>query len=257
MPRVCGEQVYHHIYAWGNDRHPVFKSATHYEKYLELLEAHTLAADIGVVAYALMQTHVHLFIYDRENMISRFMMRLHGDYARYYNKVNERVGHVFGERFNNKIVLANLYGKWLSRYIHRQAIEACLVKDPAGYPWSSYRVYLGLEQKAFVRPDVILLQFGEDEKCRREYRKFVLAEDNGPVDWQRRDRGTMAGIDLVQHICREVDIEVSVVMKPRGARARQLRHRVMRIAAEKYGCRPFQIAAVFGVSRAAVSRVLA
>jgi hypothetical protein len=184
------------------------------------------------------------------------MMRLHGDYARYYNNVNERVGHVFGERFNNKIVLANVYGKWLSRYIHRQAVEAGLVKDPSDYPWSSYRVYLGLEQRAFVLPGVILGQFGEGAKARREYRKFVLSQDDGPVDWHRRARTIRVGIDLIEHICQEVDAEVSVVMKPRGAKARRLRHRVMRIAAEKYGCRPAQISAFFGVTRAAVSRVL-
>lgn len=256
MPRARGEQVYHHIYAWGNDRHPVFKTGWHYEKYLELLEVHACACEVDIVAYALMSTHVHLFVHDQKNTISRLMMRLHGDYARYYNKVNERVGHVFGERFNNKIVLANLYGKWLSRYIHRQAVEAGLVTDPVDYVWSSYRIYIGLAPSKFVRPDVILKQFGTDEENWRNYKEFVLDKDDGPVNWRRRSGSTLAGIDLVQHICLEEGVEISAVMRPRGARERQLRRHVMRLAAEKYGCRPFQIAAVFGVSRAAVSRAL-
>lgn len=125
-------------------------------------EVLTRSFEIDIVAYALMPAHVHLFVHDQKNTISRFMMRLHGDYARYYNKVNERVGHLFGERFNNKIVLANLYGKWLSRYIHRQAIEAGLVTDPVDYAWSSYRIYIGLAPRKFVRPDVILKQFGTE-----------------------------------------------------------------------------------------------
>ena len=138
--RLCGENVYHYIYAWGNDRHPIFKSADHYKKYLTLLEKYALFFDVDVIAYALMATHVHLFVYDRSNKLSHFMMKLHGDYARYYNRINERVGHVFGERFNNKIVAADIYGKWLSRYIHRQAVEAGLVTDPVD--WSKRDLFL-------------------------------------------------------------------------------------------------------------------
>lgn len=256
MPRTCGEQVYHHIYAWGNDHHPVFKSGPHYEKYLDLLEVHARAFEVDIVAYALMPAHVHLFVYDHKNAISGFMMRLHGDYARYYNKVNERVGHVFGERFNNKIVLANLYGKWLSRYIHRQAVEAGLVTDPADYVWTSYRIYIGLSPREFVRPDVILGQFGRGEKGWRDYQKFVLDKDDGPVNWRRRSGSTLADIDLVQQICLEEGIELWAVMRPRGARERQLRRHAMRVAVEKHGCRQAQVAAVFGVSRTAVSRAL-
>ena len=113
-PRICGENAYHHIYAWGNDRHPVFKSIEHYQEYLMMLEKYAVFFHVDVLAYAMMESHVHLFVYDRSKNISGFMMNLHGHYARYYNKINERVGHVFGERCNNKLVLANVYGKWLS-----------------------------------------------------------------------------------------------------------------------------------------------
>ena len=184
------------------------------------------------------------------------MMQLHGDYARYYNKVNERVGHVFGERFNNKIVVANIYGKWLSRYIHRQAVEAGLVEDPADYPWSSYRVYAGLENKGFIKTDVILMQFGDGEGQRRNYCTFVLSQDDGPVDWSRRYFALLVGDDLIDYICRKLNLEISMLVNPKGAKERRIRCKAIRILHEQYGYKAALLARVFGLSRAALTRIL-
>mgnify|MGYP002155005968 CR=1 FL=1 len=111
------------------------------------------------------------------------MENLHGDYAQYFNKDTKRVGHVFGERFNNKIVQANEYSIWLSRYIHRQALTAGLVDDPKDYPWTSYRKYLGLEYKDFIKSDIVLEQFGTDHGGRvaLRYKEFVKDGDEADV----------------------------------------------------------------------------
>jgi putative transposase len=256
MPRISGDNVYHHIYAWGNDRHPVFKSAEHYEKYLILLEEYATCCYVDVIAYALMESHVHLFVLDRLNSISDFMMKLHGNYARYYNRVNDRVGHVFGERFNNKLVLANVYGKWLSRYIHRQATDAGIVTDPADYPWSSYCVYMGLQNKDFVKSDVILAQFGDGENRLREYGVFVLSEDDGPVDWGKRSFTLLEGDDLVDYASRQMNVDTSVLLEPEGLKEKRLRHNAIRMLHERYGCRPSMLARAFGLSRAALTKIL-
>ena len=255
--RLCGEGLYHHIYAWGNDRHPVFKAGLHYQKYLILLEKHALDYDVDIIAYAMMKSHVHLFVYDRPNNLSNFMMKLHGDYARYYNRVNERVGHVFGERFNNKVVAANIYGKWLSRYIHRQAVEAGLVEDPADYPWTSYRVYMGLENRRFIKSDVILAQFGDGEDQRSSYRSFVLSQDTGPVDWSKRYLSLVRGDDLVEYICQRLNLEISILKNPQGSKERGLRHHVIKTLHSEYGCKPYQLARIFGLARSTVATILA
>lgn len=254
--RSSAENVYHHVYAWGNDRHPVFKTECHYQKYLVLLEKYALDFDVAIIAYALMESHVHLFVHDRSNNLSNFMMKLHGDYARYYNRANERVGHVFGERFNNKIVAADVYGKWLSRYIHRQAVEAGLVEDPIDFPWSSYRIYLGLKNSRFVKPDVILTQFGTDAERVCSYRAFVLANDDGPVDWSKRYFALVVGDDLIHYICQKQHLEKSMLMNPQGARERRVRNNAIRILHEQYGYKPALLARAFGLSRAAMTRIM-
>jgi putative transposase len=254
--RARGENVYHHIYAWGNDRHPVFKEPKHYRKYLILLEKYATSFKIDVIAYALMKSHVHLFLYDKLSNISEFMMKLHGDYAQFYNKVNERVGHVFGERFNNKIVSANIYGKWLSRYIHRQAVEAGLVENPADYPWTSYCIYIGKEKKKFLKSEVILTQFGNGEERLRIYQEFVLNNDDGPLDWSGRVLKLVARGDFISHVCRELKVDRSVLLNPHGADERQIRHQAVKLLVENYGYKPAHVAHALGLSRASITNIL-
>jgi len=90
-PRLKGKRLYHHIYAWGNDRHPVFKADAHYGKYLYYLEPFATRYKIDIIAYALMEWHVHLFLFDVADRISEFMKSLHGEYAQHFNRRDGRV----------------------------------------------------------------------------------------------------------------------------------------------------------------------
>jgi putative transposase len=255
--RARGEQLYHHIYAWGNDRHPVFRQTQHYHQYLSFLDKYSASFNIDIIAYALMEWHVHLFVYDKANNISDFMMKLHGDYAQYFNKETKHVGHVFGERFNNKIVANNIYGMWLSRYIHRQPLEAKLVDNPKDYPWTSYRVYLGLDKKSFVKPAVILSQFGDSKNSRKQYEQFVLEErDDEPVVWGKRTFTIMNPKHMVRFASKELGINEAVLLKPTGMVERRRRHEAIRLLLDKYGYTKAQIAHAFKLSRMAVTFII-
>jgi REP element-mobilizing transposase RayT len=184
-PRVTGEGVCHHVYAWGNDRHPVFKAENHFKKYLRYLAVYSARFRVDVICYALMSWHLHLSLFDRVGNLPQFMKCLHGRYARYYNGVTNRVGHVFGERYNNRIVKTAEDALWLSRYIHRQAVDAGIVKHPRDYRWTSYQAYIGLVPVGFLKPRFVLGQFGFGAPVFRLYEDFVMSEDDGPVDWSQ------------------------------------------------------------------------
>lgn len=276
-PRISGVGLYHHIYAWGNDRHPIFKTEKHYEQYLRLLAGNTAYFKIDIVAYALMAWHIHLFIYDAANRLSQFMLHLHGEYARFYNQDTKRVGHVFGERFNNRIVQPNNYGLWLSRYIHRQPVEAGLVADSKNYLWTSYRAYIGLEKKMFLKPDIILSQFGGDDKMHLRYQEFVMGEKDEPVDWNKTSAVIIGDDEFVKKfsdteniedneglnkgcimdiIRKELQVDERLLLNPLGIEERRLRHKVFRILARQYGFSRSEIARAFKVSVMAVTKAL-
>lgn len=254
--RQRGEDLYHHIYAWGNDRHPIFKHPNHYRKYLSLLNKLTKTYDISVIAYALMEWHVHLFIHDQQNNLSKFMMDLHGSYAQYYNRVTHRMGHVFGERFNNKVVKYNIYGKWLTRYIHRQPLEAGLVRDPQDYLWSSYRAYLGHKKSSSVKPNIILAQFGIKSEKSNNYKNFVEGNNEGPVDWNMRYFLLRSTSELIGIACAELNIEPDIVKTPQGRHAQTLRSQVVQRLVKKYDIKPINIAKALGISRSAITRII-
>jgi REP element-mobilizing transposase RayT len=252
--RNRGEDLYHHVYAWGNNRHAIFKDPSHYRQYLSFLESRAREENIDVIAYALMEWHVHLFIYDRNNNIADFMMSLHGDYAQYFNRDCQQIGHVFGKRYNNKIVANTVYCGWLSRYIHRQAVEAGLTDDPASYPWTSYNCYLGSEPQGFVKYDIVLDDFNPKPDRIARYKDFVMGDDEGPVDWSHRIIRVRAPEYFIRYLSREFDIESSVLVNPRGRREKVLRHKAARSLIEKYGLNYHETAKILGITPGAISK---
>lgn len=276
-PRLSGKEIYHHIYAWGNNRQAIFFVDQHYVRYLDSLEKYSKDYRVDIVAYAMMQTHIHLFVYDPLGRVSEFMNSLHGEYAQYFNRMTGRVGHVFGERFNNKVVQANEYGLWLSRYIHRQAVEANLVTDPRYYPWTSYQIYLGDAPLGFLKPDVILEQFGNEQERINRYRKFVLGSANGPIDWDMksavvvgddefkqevRERQIPAGQEdlsdkqILELITTCFKIKPRLLFAPNGWGEKRLRGKIIAYLVEEVGLKPPRVAQLCRISHITVYRAL-
>jgi len=255
--RTHGHELFHHIYAWGNDRQPVFKEQFHYQEYLRLLEQFTNKYSIEIVSYALMQWHVHLFIHDPEDNISDFMMNLHGSYAQFYNKTASHVGHVFGERFNNKIVIPNVYGMWLTRYIHRQALDANLVTDPTDYPWTSYHEYINKRAKRiFIKPEIILNQFGDIIRRTESYINFVLGEDEGPIDWNAKVLTIRSRKALLKFVCDQNEILEPILLHPKGDIERNRRKEMIIKLNTFYSLNGSQISQMLNISRTSVANIL-
>jgi REP element-mobilizing transposase RayT len=274
-PRIIEPELYHHIYAWGNDHHPIFKTKSNHDTYLNLLSKHASRNQIDVISYALMDSHVHLFVFDAAGKLSNFMKNLHGTYAKYFNATSKRVGHVFGERFNNKVVQFNNYGIWLSRYIHRQPIEAGLVEDPKRFPWTSYRVYLGLEKKDFLQTEIILSQFGPGKTALLRYEEFVLGEQKNPVRWDRntvlvigddkfveefnkdykdvvKKEDEPSGEELIKIIAEHLKCKTEILLNPIGREERKLRHMAINYLVNEHGLSGRHVARLFSISPTAV-----
>jgi putative transposase len=278
--RLKGPRLYHHIYNRGNDRHPIFKRVADYQMYLKLLSSYNKKFTIDVIAYALMEWHMHLFIFDRNAKISEFIEDLHGHYARIYNIVYQRVGHVFGSRFHNKIVDANNYGLWLSRYIHRQAVEAGLVDNPEEYKWTSYLHYIGKKDDSFIKNEIIIEQFGDTIKEQKiAYKSFVLSQDDGPINWKQAQLNPQLVIgsksfikkiakklnipnlitpdidDALTQIYLQYNVTLDDLRSPQSRSMRALRRHIIYQLSTKYGLGTKKIAQLLEVSIGLVSMI--
>jgi len=69
------------------------------------------------------------------------MKFLGSEYVRRFNRETKRDGPLFRSRFKAIVIDADAYLVEVSRYIHRNPVEANLCKKPSEYIWSSYLAY--------------------------------------------------------------------------------------------------------------------
>ena len=90
-------------------------------------------------SYCLMSNHYHLVIETPDANLSKGMRQLNGEYARQFNRVHKRVGHVFQGRYKAIHVEKESYLIELSRYVVLNPVRAYMVSEAEDWPWSNYR----------------------------------------------------------------------------------------------------------------------
>jgi REP element-mobilizing transposase RayT len=178
MPRKarekCPNSVYH-IIVRGNNKQDIFLDEHDRVEYLKRLKRYKEAYQLGVYSYCLMTNHVHLLIYDNGQDISEAMKGFNLSYVIYFNKKYNRCGHLFQDRFKSFIITNDAYFSEVSRYIHRNPIEANIVRNAEDHKWSSAGIYLGAEDPwEIVDNRPILGYFSNDyEKSKKLYSEYL------------------------------------------------------------------------------------
>lgn len=144
MPRVCrqvSESGIYHVMLRGNARQLLFESEADMNAFLGMLDAVLERYDLDLLAWCLMDNHVHLVLEDPKGSLSIAMKSLEVRYARRFNGFADRVGHVFQDRFLSKPIDTDAYLLESVRYVHNNSRDIGV--DPADYRWSSYAEYVG------------------------------------------------------------------------------------------------------------------
>ena len=126
--------------------------------------------------------YLHLLLrQNNDEPAERFIHRLHTAYTMYFNIKYERIGAVFQGRFKAKLIETDEYLIHVSRYIHLNPVKLLHAQGPAlssqllGYPWSSYKEYIGNPTLRLCNTDIILDYFSEKSTAskKQKYRQFV------------------------------------------------------------------------------------
>lgn len=175
-PRIEYPGALYHVITRGNQKQRIFRDDKDRRRYVALLVALKKTYAFRLYAYVLMNNHVHLLMETGEIPLSRIMQRLTGGYTQYFNRRHGLTGHLFQGRYKAILCDKDSYLLELTRYIHLNPVRGKGVQDPAQYPWSSYRAYLGKgERGEGLEVGEVLSHFGKsDGESRRQYRKFVL-----------------------------------------------------------------------------------
>lgn len=208
-PRLDYPGALHHLIARGIERRRIFRSDGDRQTFLDRLGNLVLDSEAGLYAWALMPNHAHVLLRTGLLHLSRLVQRWLGPYAITFNRVHDRSGHLFQNRFKNVLVEEDPYLLELVRYIHLNPVRSRLpvtLDGLATYPWSGHAVLLGKREFPAQDVDYVLSLFGTKAgRARRSYLQFVCdgLSNGAPKDLDggglRRSAG---GWELVEKLGR-------------------------------------------------------
>lgn len=139
-------------------------------QFLALLAEAASLAEAECHAYCLMPNHYHLLLHTPRGNLSEMMRHLGARYTQRFNLSRERDGPLFRGRYKAILIDADNYLLQVSRYIHRNPVDAGLVPQPEAYRWSSYRGYLAPDiAPDWLHRDMLLKMAGGPDA----YRDYV------------------------------------------------------------------------------------
>lgn len=142
QPRRDFPSEHVHVTQRGLGRRIIFEDDADRRRYLATLQEKAADYDVSILAWVLMENHIHLLMRIGPDQLSRLMQRVGVSYAQYFNGRHGHVGKLFQNRFSSEPVESDAHLLMAIRYIHRNAEAAGQGAAPE-YPWSSYREIAG------------------------------------------------------------------------------------------------------------------
>lgn len=255
MPRIIRQisstKVYH-IILRGIDKQDIFFSEKDYNKFIEILKETKKQYEYDIYSYCLMNNHIHLIIYDKDDNLPKIMQSIAIRYSIYFNKKYNRVGHLFQNRYLSKKIEDGIYLKAACRYIHQNPQKAGIEKTE-NYKWSSYREYIG--RKLIINPNMLLLLFDKNEdEAKKEFIKFHSIQSNTEIsdliEFEMKEK--MTDEEALKYICELVKIDnVYEILEFKVEKRNQIISKIK----ENKKITSAQISRVLGLNRKIIERV--
>ena len=162
---------YFHIYNRGVNHQDIFHAAENYLFLLGRVKKYLLPNQIAMIAYCLMPNHYHFLLrQDGEIPISVFIQAVFNSYSKAFNLAFARTGTLFEGPFRAVAIEKYEYLLHLCRYIHRNPVDAGLVKHPAEWQYSNYLEWIGRRAGTLVEMDFVMANYPNPA----EYEEFVM-----------------------------------------------------------------------------------
>jgi len=150
IARVVAAGLPHHITQRGNYRQDVFLNADDRMRYLAWIKEYSLKYGISILAYCLMQNHVHFIaIPSKDDSLAKTFNAAHMRYSQYFNQKLRQRGHLWQGRFYS-CILDEPHLILAVRYVERNPVRAGLVEKPWQWPWSSAAVHAGQKEPGLI-----------------------------------------------------------------------------------------------------------
>lgn len=212
VARAKSHESIYHIMCRSMSEFNLFRDNCDKDKYLDLLKKYCDKFKCKVLAYCLMDTHLHMHLDPQGFDISKFMHCLNLSYAIYYNRKYKRHGHVFQGRFESKMAKGEKYNLALSAYIHNNPSDMGDYRNREHeYPYSSLGIYLGIrnDSRELVDTDFILRLLNTHDRQTAIKRYIDLIEERKKADL----RGERIGKCLRRMAINEYRSERKIILR--------------------------------------------
>jgi REP element-mobilizing transposase RayT len=156
-----------HVIQRGNNRQYIFNHPHEKQRLLELLHQVVTRYDTYLLFYVIMDNHYHMIFQSGTTPIAQVMRSLNVQYARYYNYIYERTGHVFETRFRSTQIKTSWQLLRALRYIAYNPVRSGLADCPAGYQWSAHQE-ICQGNTAFIASDHLMQLIGPVDQDKPE-----------------------------------------------------------------------------------------
>jgi REP element-mobilizing transposase RayT len=183
--RIQFPDAYYHVTCRGNERKAIFIDPHDENTFLKILARSLEIYNVLLLSYVCMPNHFHLLVNTPEANLSDFMRHFNITYTSFFNRKQNRVGHLYQGRYKSFLIDADNYLLEVSRYIHLNPVRGENFSDKEiQEKWktllegnkSSLSGYFSVRKRMdFVNYEFILDYMGGDnQQGRRKYRRFIL-----------------------------------------------------------------------------------
>ena len=116
--RLLSEANVYHIVLKGINSEQIFYDDNDYITFLKVLKKSCDDYDVQVLAYCLMNNHIHLLLKFSENNIPQVFKSIGASFVLRYNNKYMRTGSLFNGRYYSKAVNTDEYLLTVLKYIH-------------------------------------------------------------------------------------------------------------------------------------------
>lgn len=227
-PRVHYNGAIYHVIARGNNRENIFLDPGDKIKYLELIARYKQKYGCDILAYVLMDNHLHMLIRINQTPLSKVMQGIQQCYTQYFNRKYKHVGHVFQQRYKAFLCKNDRYLAALIVYIHQNPVRAEL-QDGLCYQWSSHKEYIA-GNSSLVDIDFILnMLHSERSHANKQYMEMHGKNEAPPVspqvslpdevsgrgnDDKKFNKYMLTWDEMVARIVRDFDVEKEKLLGP-------------------------------------------
>ncbi len=253
LSRKCSSSNIYHVMARGVGRLIIFEDEADRSKYVRTLARFSKACAVEVLAWCLMENHVHLLLHGDLSAIQDLMKRLGDSYVAYYNAHHDRVGHLFQGRFASEPVEDDTYLMTVVRYIHLNPVVGGLSPSPS-YAWSSYNDYVHPHAHMLTRTEFVTSVFGGANAFVRFHQDADGAAESACMDIDTCCKRVTDGeaIDIARKAMRDLALAdhdpATIAALDRRQRDSVLRH------LRNSGLSVRQVARITGIGRNIVAR---